>query len=48
MSKLTNFYAHKASLQKEGKPIDPQWKQLEDQLLPEELLPEVMQCSQSV
>ncbi len=48
MSKLTDFYAHKASLQEEGKPIDPQWKQLEDQLLPEELLPEVMQCSQSV
>jgi len=41
MSKLTNFYAHKASLQKEGKPIDPQWEQLEDQLLQEEVLPEL-------
>ena len=27
MSKLTDFYAHKASLQVEGKPIDPQWNQ---------------------
>jgi len=29
MSKLTDFYAHKASLQEEGKPIDPQWELLE-------------------
>lgn len=41
MSKLTDFYAHKASLQKKGKPIDPQWEQLENQLLQEELLPEM-------
>ena len=41
MSKLTDFYAHKASLQEEGKPIDPQWEQLENQLLQEELLPEL-------
>ena len=27
MSKLTDFYAHKASLQEEGKPIDLQWNQ---------------------
>lgn len=42
MSKLTDFYTHKASLQEEGKPIDPQWEQLEDLLLKEELLPELM------
>ena len=42
MSKLTDFYAHKASLQKEGKPIDPQREQLENQLLQEEeVLPEL-------
>ena len=43
MSKLTDFYIHKASLQKEGKPIDPQWEMLEDQLLKEELLPELIE-----
>jgi hypothetical protein len=43
MSKLTDFYIHKASLQEEGKPIDPQWEQLEDQLLKEELLPELIE-----
>ena len=26
MSKLTDFYTHKASLQEEGKPIDPNWE----------------------
>ena len=26
MSRLTDFYVHKASLQEEGKPIDPQWE----------------------
>jgi hypothetical protein len=26
MSKLTDFYIHKASLQEEGKPIDPNWE----------------------
>ena len=41
MSKLTDFYAHKASLQEEGKPIDPQREQLENQLLQEEVLPEL-------
>jgi hypothetical protein len=42
MSKLTDFYAHKASLQEEGKRIDPQWEQLENQLLQEEeVLPEL-------
>lgn len=43
MSKLTDFYIHKASLQEEGKPIDPQWEMLEDQLLKEELLPELIE-----
>ncbi len=43
MSKLTDFYIHKASLQEEGKPIDSQWEQLEDQLLKEELLPELIE-----
>ena len=28
MSKLTDFYTHKASLQEEGKLIDSQWEQL--------------------
>ena len=36
MSKLTDFYTHKASLLEERKPIDPQWEMLEDQLLKEE------------
>lgn len=39
MSKLTDFYIHKASLQEEGKTIDPQWEMLEEQLFKEELLP---------
>ena len=43
MSKLTDFYTHKASLQEEGKPIDLQWEMLEDQLLKEELLPELIE-----
>lgn len=43
MSKLADFYIHKASLQEEGKPIDPNWEQLEDQLLKEELLPELIE-----
>ena len=43
MSKLTDFYTHKASLQEEGKPIDPNWEQLENQLLREELLPELIE-----
>ncbi len=33
MSKLTDFYTHKASLLEESKPIDPQWeKQLKSVL----------------
>lgn len=48
MSKLTDFYIHKSSLQKEGKPIDPQWEMLEDQLLKEELLPELIEQLKSV
>ena len=43
MSKLTDFYTHKAAFQQEGKPIDPHWDQLEDQLLKEELLPELIE-----
>lgn len=48
MSKLIDFYAHRASLQEEGKPIDPQWAQLEDQLLKEELLPELTEQLRAV
>lgn len=48
MSKLTDFYTHKASLQEEGKPIDPQWELLEDQLLKEELLPELIEQLKTV
>lgn len=48
MSKLTDFYIHKASLQEGGKPIDPQWDQLEDQLLKEELLPELVEQLRTV
>ena len=48
MSKLTDFYIHKASLQKEGKPIDPQWEMLEDKLLKEELLPELIEQLKTV
>ena len=48
MSKLTDFYIHKASLQEEGKPIDPQWEMLEDQLLKEELLPELIEQLKTV
>ena len=29
MSKLTDFYTHKASLLEKGEPIDPQWELLE-------------------
>jgi len=48
MSKLTDFYTHKASLQEEGKPIDPQWEMLEEQLLKEELLPELIEQLKTV
>ncbi len=43
MDKLTDFYAHKASLLEKGEPIDPQWELLEDKLLKEELLPELIE-----
>lgn len=43
MSKLTEFYAHKAALKEQGLTTDPQWEQLEDQLLKEELLPELIE-----
>ena len=43
MSKLTDFYTHKASLLEKGEPIDPQWEFLEDKLLKEELLPELIE-----
>lgn len=33
MSKLTDFYTHKVSLQEEVKPYDPQREMLEDQLI---------------
>ena len=48
MSKLTDFYTHKASLLEERKPLDPQWEMLEDQLLKEELLPELIEQLKSV
>ncbi|MBO4821571.1 MAG: hypothetical protein J5548_08920 [Prevotella sp.] len=48
MSKLTDFYTHRASLQEEGKPIDSKWEQLEDQLLKEELLPELIEHLKTV
>lgn len=43
MSKLTDFYTHKAALKEQGQTIEPQWEQLEDQLLKEELLPELIE-----
>ena len=43
MSKRTDFYTHKAALKEQGKTIEPQWEQLEDQLLKEELLPELIE-----
>lgn len=39
MSKLTDYYAHKAALNEQN---DPRWEQIEDQLLKEELLPEII------
>lgn len=48
MSKLTDFYAHKAAIIEKGEPIDPQWEQLEDQLLKEELLPELIEQLKTV
>lgn len=48
MSKLTDFYTHKASLLEKGEPIDPQWELLEDKLLKEELLPELIEQLKTV
>ena len=48
MSKLTDLYIHMASLQEEGKPIDLQWEMLEEQLLKEELLPELIEQLKTV
>lgn len=48
MSKLTDFYTHKAALKEQGQVIEPQWEQLEDQLLKEELLPELIEQLKSV
>lgn len=48
MSKLTDFYTHKAALNEKDQTIDPQWEQLEDQLLKEELLPELTEQLKSV
>ena len=48
MSKLTDFYTHKAALKEQGQAIEPQWEQLEDQLLKEELLPELIEQLKSV
>ena len=39
MSKLTEFDAHKAAINAQ----DPRWEQMEDQLLKEELLPELVE-----
>lgn len=48
MSKLTDFYAHKAAIIEKGEPTDPQWEQLEDLLLKEELLPELIEQLKTV
>ena len=48
MSKLTDFYTHKASLIEKDQLTEPQWEQLEDQLLKEELLPELIEQLKSV
>ncbi len=48
MSKLTDFYTHRASLLEKGEPIDPQWELLEDKLLKEELLPELIEQLKAV
>ena len=42
MSKLTDFYAHKANMQEEEPKPAAQWELLEDQLIREELLPELL------
>lgn len=43
MSKLTDFYTHKAAIIEKGEPIDPHWESLEDQLMKEDLLPELIE-----
>ena len=48
MSKLTDFYAHKAALREKKQPVDAQCEQLEDQLLKEELLPELIEQLRTV
>ena len=48
MSKLTEFYTHKAALKEQGQTIEPQWEKLEDQLLKEELLPELIEQLKTV
>ena len=48
MSKLTDFYAHKAALIEKNLPVDAQWELLEDQLLKEELLPEMIEQLKTV
>lgn len=48
MSKLTDFYTHKASLLEKGEPVDPQWELLEDKLLKEEFLPELIEQLKAV
>ncbi len=45
MSKLTDFYAHKAAINEQD---NTRWEQLEDQLLKEELLPELMEHLKTV
>ena len=45
MSKLTDYYAHKAALNEQN---DPRWEQIEDQLLKEELLPELAEHLKTV
>ena len=44
MSKLTDFYAHRAAIDEQ----DPRWEQMEDQLLKEELLPELAEQLKAV
>ena len=44
MSKLTDFYAHKAAINGQ----DPRWEQMEDHLLKEEMLPELIEHLKAV
>ena len=48
MSKLTDFYAHKAALREKDLPVDAQWELQEDQLLKEEVLPELIEQLKTV